>query len=196
MRYNLPASEADTEAFHQFLINPKNFPHQPTETSLSPEQVRTRIGRFVELAAKGKNAWLVFILRETGEFIGYGGFNTFEEITSDQTSSETEPQEKVLMTDLGVMIDHRYWRKGYGTEIMSALTEFACDQLGCGLVRVETGLENEPWRALSTSMGLGAYEDKSGASYDPNQEVLVWKYSSDQWKGAKDAMVADGNWRL
>ncbi|KAK7218969.1 hypothetical protein V2G26_006972 [Clonostachys chloroleuca] len=48
-------------------------------------------------------------------------------------------------TDIGITIDHKHWRKGYGVEAFCGLVEFAHRELGCKLFRVETGLTNEPW---------------------------------------------------
>jgi len=194
------ATELDTEAFHKLLTTPENFPHESPEKDLTPEKLRTRIGGFGESTARGQNAWVVFCLRETGELIGHGGYNTFELVEPGQflgykSGSSTHSGPEKPMTDLGIMIDHRHWRKGYGLEILCALIEYARG-LGCELFRTETGDDNEPWKALMQAAGLGGCKGRGPASYDEKLEVWNWKFDVDQWEQTKKDLEADGKWPL
>ncbi|KAJ0165921.1 hypothetical protein CTA2_9443 [Colletotrichum tanaceti] len=191
------ATDSDADAFHGLMTNPENFPFEEPEKNLTIERLRTRIGRFAEFTANGKNAFMVVVLRETGQLIGYGGYNTFESVDPVEFLSETtlSPGAK-YMTDFGIIIDQSHWRRGYGLELVSVLVEYALVELGCELFRAETGDNNEPWRALMRAAGLADLEGRHQASYDANQEVWVWKFDSGHWKRAKEKMQAEGKWRL
>ncbi|WYZ46651.1 hypothetical protein EsH8_IX_000876 [Colletotrichum jinshuiense] len=191
------AIDSDTESFHKLLTTAENFPFEEPEKGLTIEKLRARIGRFAESTAQGKNAFMVVILHETNQLIGYGGYNTFESAEPAEFLRETtlEPGQK-KMTDIGIVLDHKYWRKGYGLELVSVLVEFARLELGCELFRAETGNDNEPWRALMRAAGLAEFEGKHKASYDANQDVWVWMFDSGHWEQAKTKMQAEGKWLL
>ncbi|KAF6796933.1 acetyltransferase [Colletotrichum sojae] len=193
------AVDSDAEAFLKFLTTPENFPFQETEKDLTLDRIRTRIAKFAELTAKGKHGWVVFVLRETNELIGYGGYNGFKSVDPTEFLSGTTtlpPGEKGNMTDLGIGIDHRHWRKGYGLEILEALVEYARVNLGCELFRTETGDDNQPWRSLMAAAGLGQFESREKASYDANQEVWLWKFDAGHWEKSKAKLQGDGKWLL
>ena len=100
------------------------------------------------------------------------------------------------MTDFGVVLDHRYWRRGFGSEIVCALVEYARRELGCVLFRTETGLENDEWRALMAALGLGRFEERDRASYDGDLECFVWRFEETSWEEVKKGLVADAKWPL
>lgn len=187
------AVESDAAAFHQFLINPKNFPFQPTETDLTLERVIKRIGFFAKTAAEGKHAWVIFTSRETGEFLGYGGFNAFEEVEASEFLGKDASAGKKWMMDWGIMLDHTNWRKGYGLEIGIGLVEHARG-LGAELFRTETDNDNEPWRLLMKALGVSDCEARGNASYDEKVEVWNWKWDLEKWEEAKGKLKAEGKW--
>jgi RimJ/RimL family protein N-acetyltransferase len=193
------AVQSDAEAFRDFLTTPGNFPFQEPEKDLTMDRIRTRIDKFANFTAKREHGWVVFVLRETKELIGYGGYNTFVSVDSAAFlaggTTTLSPGEK-RMTDLGINIDHRHWRKGYGLEILEALVEHARTDLGCELFRTETGDDNQPWRSLMRAAGLGQFESRQKASYDANQEVWVWKFDAGHWEQSKKKLQADGKWLL
>jgi len=191
------ATEADTESLHKFLTTPENFPYEEPEKGLTFEKLRTRIGRFAESTAKGEDAFLIVVHRETSELIGYGGYNTFESVDPGEFLPETtlSPGKK-YMTDIGIIIDHKHWRKGYGLELVSVLFEYARIELHINLFRAETGDDNEPWRSLMRAAGLAEFEGRNKASYDASQDVWVWKFDAGHWEQAKQKMQANGKWAL
>lgn len=193
------AVESDAEAFLNFLTTPENFPFQESEKDLTLDRIRTRIAKFAELTVKGKHGWVVFVLRETNELIGYGGYNGFESVDPAEFLpgvTTLSPGEKRHMTDLGIGIDHKHWRKGYGLEVLEALIEYARTNLGCELFRTETGDDNQPWRSLMAAVGLGEFESREKASYDANQEVWLWKFDAGHWEKSKTKLQAEGKWFL
>ncbi|KAK1510146.1 acetyltransferase [Colletotrichum abscissum] len=82
------------------------------------------------MSADGKNAFLVVETRDTDELIGYGGYNTSESVDPPDVQGS-----KAYMTDIGIIIDHKHWRKGYGLVLISVLIEYAKNELGCQVFR-------------------------------------------------------------
>ncbi|KAK1455629.1 acetyltransferase [Colletotrichum melonis] len=123
------------------------------------------------MSADGKNAFLVVEPRGTDELIGYGGYNTSESVDPPEFLDQTTLQgSKAYMTDIGIIIDHKHWRKGYGLELISVLIEYAKNELGC----------------------LAKFEGWQKASYDEKQEVWVWKFDAGHWKQEKERMQIEG----
>ncbi|KAF0332605.1 hypothetical protein K4K61_005003 [Colletotrichum sp. SAR11_59] len=161
----------DDEALYNLLSTPENQPFDAVQPGLSPEVMRARIGRWKPMTAAGKNAFMVVALRETGEVIGNGGFNCFEDdngtsvAQQDGEDGEDGVRRRPYLTDTGVVLDHRHWGKGYGRETLCAKVEYAVEELGCKVVRVETADDNKPLRALMASLGLAEIETKGPVSY-------------------------------
>lgn len=191
--------DADTISLHDFVLNKANFPHQPVEEGLAVERLRRRITSFRDSTAKGEDGFLGFFLKESdgsvGELVGYGGYNTFESVVpgefygnkdaeqgKDSATAVATATAKQLMTDFGIMLDHRFWRQGFGTEILDALIDYASNKLGVVLFRTETALENAPYIALIRANGLGSFEREQKASYDETQVVKIWSFGVGDWK--------------
>ncbi|KAK1636343.1 acetyltransferase [Colletotrichum phormii] len=190
-------TESDTESFHAIMTAPENFPFEQPEQGLSFEKLRARIEKFAKMSAEGKNAFLVVELRDTNELIGYGGYNTFESVAPTEFLDQTTLSgSETYMTDIGIIIDYKQWRKGYGLELISLLIEYAHNELGCEVFRTETGDDNEPWRALMRAAGLSRFKGRHKASYDEKQEVWVWKFDAGHWRQEKERMQVDGKWPL
>ncbi|KAK1713431.1 hypothetical protein CaCOL14_009347 [Colletotrichum acutatum] len=190
-------TESDIESFHAIMTTPENFPFEEPEKDLTVVKLRARIQKFAKMSAEGKNAFLVVELRGTNELIGYGGYNTFESVDPTEFLDQTTLQgSKTYMTDIGIIIDHKHWRKGYGLELIIVLIEYAQNELGCEVFRAETGDDNKPWRALMRAAGLAKFEGRHKASYDEKQEVCVWKFDAGHWKQERERMQMEGKWPL
>lgn len=194
------ALESDAEGLHRFLTTPENFPHMPYEKELTIENLRGSISRWKDTQAKRANAFLIVVLRETGEVIGQGSYNCFESVAAaPETSADGEAaggQEKKMLTDFGVMLDHQHWRRGLGTEAVCSLVNFAIEELGCTLFRTETAKENEVWRAFMRRVGLEEFESFGPQSYDEKIEGWIWKFDADNWRRLKANAQETGRWPL
>ncbi|EFX04305.1 gcn5-related n-acetyltransferase [Grosmannia clavigera kw1407] len=204
---------ADVDAHYCHNSTPENFPFDVRDTELTPEKARSEIERIIDKTAAGRAALLFFALRDTGELIGHGGYNVFQlldpavylgienkqdEMSADSADTTTNIAlaQKQYLADIGIMLDHKHWRKGFGLETLSAMVEYAQTELGCGLFRIETDLANEPWRALMRAAGLGACESMHKATYDKDLDVWVWKFDTTHWAQAKETIKAAGKWPL
>lgn len=157
-------------------------------------KLRDRIKKMHNDTSQGKYAFLVYTLRDTGEVIGFGSYNPFECIEPAEFLSNADlPAGPKCVCDIGVLIDHRYWRKGYGLEVLVALIEHAIKEIGCELFLFETGIENEPWRGLMHSAGLGRFETRSQSS-DGDGEEWHWRFDLQGWHDAKQELVKKGKW--
>ncbi|KAG9072217.1 hypothetical protein KI688_006441 [Linnemannia hyalina] len=199
------AIPSDAKTLARILSSPENMPYQRGHGSISIDGMLRRIANWNKMASDGSNAFLAIVLRETGEPIGTGGFNCFElhpggadtpapEPSVDPQSSAASGGSPYL-TDIGVMLDHPLWRRGYATEALCASIDFAFTELKCQLIRLETDIENEPWRALMRSLGLGDLEESGVASYDGTTGWL-YKIDVETWETTKTNMKASGKWPL
>ncbi|KAK1991609.1 gcn5-related n-acetyltransferase [Colletotrichum falcatum] len=191
------AVPSDAKAYLGYLTTPANFPFQEPEKDLTMDRIRARIDDFAESTARGENGWIVIVLRDTGELIGNGGYNTFEPVDAAGfllPGTATLPPGERRMTDLGVGINHRHWRRGYALEALEALVEHARASLGCEVFRVETGDDNGPLRSLMRTAGLGGLESRHRASYDASQEVWAWKFDAGHWARSTAKLKGEGKW--
>ncbi|KAF9370900.1 hypothetical protein CPB97_002382 [Podila verticillata] len=176
------AISSDAEKMARILSSPKNMPYLRDNGSISIDGMLRRIANWNKMASDGSNAFLVIALRESGEPIGTGGFNCFEPQSGSADTPASEPSlgccidpqprsadmpassRSPYLTDIGVLLDHPLWRRGYATEALCASIDFAFTELRCQLIRLETNIKNEPWRALMRSLGLGDLEENGASS--------------------------------
>ncbi|TGJ87318.1 hypothetical protein E0Z10_g1452 [Xylaria hypoxylon] len=185
------AIEADAEGMREFITNPVNNPHTPTESDVTIESMRIRVRKWQELTVKGTNGFQVITLRSTGELIGYGGFNCFNLIE--------EPAENAIhryLTDIGIAIAKSQWRKGYGLEALCALTEYAFAELRMARVRIETDFANEPWRRLMHVVGLARFENQQNVTFGEKPMGYTWHVDVANWQVVKEDMQRKGKWPL
>ncbi|KAI0422521.1 acetyltransferase [Xylaria grammica] len=185
------AIKLDAESMREFITNPDNNPHTPTESNVTIESMQTRIGKWQESTAKGIRAFQVIILRSTGELIGYGGYNCFDLI--EEPSEDAAPR---YLTDIGTAIAKSHWRKGYGLEALCALTEYAFAELGIARVRIETNLSNEPWRRLMHAVGLAQFESQQKVTFGEKPMGYTWHFDAANWQAVKEDMQRRDKWPL
>lgn len=195
------ALESDAEGLHRYLTTEKNFPHTPCNQDLTVEKLRGSIGRWKDMQAEGANAFLIIVLRQTGEIIGQGSYNCFEWVTvapgTTKPDAGNAPEgSKKRLTDFGVMLDHQHWGKGLGTEAVCSLVDFAIEELGYSLFRTETAEENEAYKSFIRKVGLQEFETFGPQSYDEMIEGWVWKFDADDWQRVKAKAQENGKWPL
>lgn len=126
--------------------------------------------------------------------------------TKTEAGSESGSDQHVI-GDIGILIDHEYWRNGYALEAMCATIEYAFNDLNCKEIMSDTGYENEPLRALLRSMGLesSAHErvvDALPGQRDPietkveGHRIWTYRFGKELWEEAKKGMRARGRWPL
>ncbi|KAI9832499.1 MAG: hypothetical protein M1819_004288 [Sarea resinae] len=196
----------DAPAIAHLRIDPANSPFMPVEPDLSIEVYQNRIVDWTAAAERGESAFMVIILRDAsdlpvvtstmenrddgaGTLIGFGGFNSLNFARTPDGSAK-----EFRIGDTGIMIDHLHWRKGYALEALCATVEYGLYVLRCEHMLIETRRDNEPWRGLMRSMGLGDVEKERKGNRLHGE--WVYKFGRDIWEEAKAGMVARGKWML
>jgi RimJ/RimL family protein N-acetyltransferase len=125
--------------------------------------------------------------------IGMTGFNSFPK---EGELGDTSTQ--VLVGDTGAMIDYRYARRGYALEAMEAVFEYGFGVLGCGIMSLDTDKENEPWRALMRSMGLGDVEvvRRIEEGNRTGEDEVSYRFDRAKWEICKRGLEERGKWLL
>lgn len=165
--------------------NPENSPYSGAD-SRDPAVYKGRISKWQKANSEGRYAFLVILLRDSGKFIGFGGYNDFRWISPSGDQPDTDRD--ILEVDIGAQIDHEYWRKGFAREAFVAMVEYAFYELGAGQVSCDTNTRNEPWRGLMQSVGLGAKEERQvNPEGHPaaGETSLVWRFTRKYWEAAK-----------
>ncbi|KAJ4388833.1 hypothetical protein N0V93_006294 [Gnomoniopsis smithogilvyi] len=174
----------DAEPFMRFLSDPENFGY---EAGLTIDVFQPRVEKIAARTAAGENAFMIILLRETGDIVGFGGFNSLPRTailnSSERKSDDVLEGSKVLAGDMGISIDHRYHRKGLAREAICALTDFGFDTLGCEYMHMDTLEDNEGFRALMRDMGL---TEKKGDGVEVDDAVFkfAWKSLNYDWDKA------------
>ncbi|CAG9998273.1 unnamed protein product [Clonostachys byssicola] len=187
----------DEEVYYTLSTDQKNYPYEKAETELTRKTITEFIKNVPNYSSAGAAAFFVIELRETGEVIGLCGYNAFNsQKPTDFLKKPEASSEPMSQTDIGITIDHKHWRKGYGVEAFCGLVEFAHRELDCKLFRVETGLINEPWVSLMEKVGLSAFKKSDMSIVEDEKEVWDWRFDVADWAKARRDMVETGKWPL
>ncbi|ROW15876.1 hypothetical protein VPNG_02635 [Cytospora leucostoma] len=201
------ARPADGEALVAYWTNPANFPWE-AEKDLTLDKMLARIDKWAKATEAGKSAFMVIVLRETDEIIGFGGFNNLPytrplggEPIWRMTLKENTEEGAVLVADIGISIDHRYQRKGYAREAICAQAEYGFETLGCAYAHLDTAKDNEPLRSLMRDLGIKEGEGDGGEAVDNAAFVYAgrsYNYDFDKaaWEEIKNYIKRRGRWPL
>jgi RimJ/RimL family protein N-acetyltransferase len=194
------AVPGDAQGIAALRGNPINNPFEGTDSG-DPEEYLRRMVNWRKAHDDGRYAFTVILRRpdpssssagdeieggegEEGELIGFGGFNEFRWIDSP----DGQQGHKVLEVDIGAQIDHKHWRQGYGREAFIGMADYAFTELGAEQVSCDTNTENEPWRGLMKSVGLGKKERAhvNGEGHPgAGEEAWLWQFTREDWANAK-----------
>lgn len=109
---------------------------------------------------------MVICKLDSGEVVGMGGVNAVKE---------------GRVADVGVLIEERWQRRGFGKEALVATVEWAFSEEGgaCDGVLMETMSANRPFRALVRVVGLEEFE--IGRDSGMGFEECVYRFSKADW---------------
>lgn len=199
------AVPSDGEALVTYFSNPANFPW-PAEAELTLEKMLPRIDKWAEATAAGRSAFMVIVLRETDQLIGFGGFNSLPrtEPPGDKTTWEIRKGERegmVLAADVGVSIDHQHQRRGYAKEAVCAVVEYGFEHLGCAYAHLDTQATNEPMKALMGGLGVKGIEGDGSepwpdAAFSFASKSINYDVDRATWEGLREEMRGKGTWPL
>jgi RimJ/RimL family protein N-acetyltransferase len=217
IRSGLPTDAAAQAAL---LSAPQNHPFTPPDSGDVADHLR-RLERWASKQTEGNFGFMVVTLRD-GTFMGFAGFNVFrwgppfdpasydvttalpssdgddgkagEQTGANQGEEGAHEQFKFLEADIGILLDYRHWRQGYAREIIAAQAEYAFNVLGADSISCDTQMENEPWRALMRSMGLGSSETMRPEGRFGDE--WFYRFGRPLWQEAKAGMMKKGIWPL
>jgi [ribosomal protein S5]-alanine N-acetyltransferase len=115
---------------------------------------------------------LAITSRETGDFMGGAGLSNIDR--------------RIGTAELGYWIAEEYWRKGYMTEVISALIDFAFKDLKLNKLNISAYVPNKGSNGLAKKLGFklegttrqDAMPVSTGKVYDTNHWGLLKK----EWK--------------
>lgn len=193
---------SDATAIQKIRTDPLNSPFGGVvNPDLTVNEQAERIAADTITTAEGKNAWMVAIIKDPspddesmeifrvaeGVLMGNTGFNCFP-----LSPSISDPSKEVITADTGVLIHHRFARRGYAIETMSAVIEYGFVELGCGMISLETSFDNEPIRAMMQVMGIAEKEVRMNGE----EKEVAYLIDQNMWESAKQHMKSNGKWYL
>ncbi|KAG0054652.1 hypothetical protein BGZ90_005934 [Linnemannia elongata] len=186
------AIPSDAEAMARILSSPENMPYQKCDDRIPTDEMLRRLTKWNKMASEGSNA-----------FLPHSADTPVSEPSLDD-SIDLQPRSPSLpvsgtspyLTDIGVLLDHSLWRKGYATEALCASINFAFTELKCQLIRMETDIKNEPWRALMRSMGFESLEESAVVSFEGKTTGWIYMLDIETWETTKANLKARGKWPL
>jgi len=195
---------SDVRPFTLLRSDPLNNPFGGVkDPNLTIEQQTVNIEAQAHSNANGQNAWLVVILPDKsqnipadlsvsdGLLIGNTGFNGFP-----LRPSLKDPSKHVLVGDMGFMLDHRFRRRGYALEALSAIFEYGFYELGVEQINLNPFKINEPFQGLMRALGLGETGKVFLAGDGSLGEQIAYRFEKEQWEEAKKELKESRKWPL
>lgn len=199
------AAPSDGEALVAYFSNQANFPW-PAEKDLTLDKMLPRIDKFADATARGQSAFMVIALRETGQLIGFGGFNNLPrtEPLGDKPAWEIRNgsgEGTVRVADVGVSIDHQHQRRGYAREAVCATLEYGFENLGCAYAHLDTQKDNEPMKALMAGLGVKGVEGDGSESVEDAafgfaSKAVNYEFDGATWNSVREELRKKGTWPL
>ena len=137
-------TEEDIPALHKILSDPVTMSFWPKP--FSEEQSLAWIARVLKSYNVHCFGRLKIILKESGELIGDCG------IVFDNTI------DGIIENDLGYIIHHPHWRKGYASEAANAVVSFAMGVLGIDRICANMAFNNIA--SIKTAKKTGMLKEK------------------------------------
>ena len=175
---------SDASSYIALFLNPPNFAYEPVKPS---ENLRTIHGceeyirGIIDSSNKGESAQMVFViptdptaplLDENNKpiqhpVIGTGGINRLF------------MKNGLKYTDVGIVIDSKEARKGYGTEVLTEIVNMAFGEYGAEIVQLEIMAVNGPFDSF---MKKNFGEFKGVERDGPYGREKVWEIWRAEWE--------------
>lgn len=157
-----PLIEEDAEeAFKNWTGDPEVAKFMRWDVHKSVDETREWIKSEVDMAKEGGLYDWAFVLKETGELIGSGGF-----IFSEDAG----------LYELGYNIMKKYWNRGYATEAAQAIVKFAVNELKLKKLYCCHAKDNTASGRVMEKAGFVYWRDGSYESRDGNKKYACREY--------------------
>lgn len=94
------------------------------------------------------------------------------------------------------MLDHRFRRRGYALEALSAIFEYGFYELGVEQINLNPFKINEPFQGLMRALGLGETGKVFLAGDGSSGEQIAYRFEKEQWEEAKKELKESRKWPL
>ena len=149
----------DVDALHKILSDKKTMNFWPAP--FTTEQSKEWILRSIKSYAENKFCRFAVELKESGELIGDCGI-LISELDGKQEN------------DLGYIIYHDYWGRGFGTEAAQACLDYAFDELG--LIRIAANMAFDNYASIRVAEKIGMKKEKKYLN-KRNRNLLTFLYA-------------------
>ncbi|HEX6293323.1 MAG TPA: GNAT family N-acetyltransferase [Herpetosiphonaceae bacterium] len=154
-----PYTEADIDRVMPIFTDPTTMVFWPQP--FTADAVAAWVRRSIELFATAGIGRMLVEHRETGAPMGDCGI----------VQAEINGQQEY---DLGYIIDHRFWRQGYGTECARACLDDGIQRLG--LKRVVANMPHDHTASMRVAEKLGM--QREATFHNPrNRNILTYLYA-------------------
>ncbi len=131
--------EADSPCLFKIWSNPDVTKFMNIENFSGENQAKEMINFLNELSAQNKAMRYTIIEAKTNQILGSCGFNTLDY--------------ENMKAEIGYDLDSTFWGKGYGTEAVSYLVDYAFEHLN--FIRIEAKVEPENLNSIKVLQKLG-----------------------------------------
>lgn len=149
----------DIKDLYKILSDPITMSFWPTPFTLS--QVEGWVNRNIESYRNNGFGRLALILKETMELVGDCGIMI----------TETDGKETI---DLGYIISHKYWNKGYGTEAARACAKYGLEDLKLKKIYANMAHDNIASKIVAENIGMKREKEFYNKR---NREILTYLYT-------------------
>ncbi len=133
------ARQEDWRAMYENIwSHPESARYMLWNVSVSEAEAEARMERTIAFQAAHDHHWLV-VEKASGEAIGFAGLQELEPGICEET---------------GIAVGPAFTGRGYGKQILNALTEYARDHLGAGKFTACCRSENAASRNMQLSCGF------------------------------------------
>ncbi len=147
------------DMYHNLWSHSESAKYMLWKVTTSEEEAQTRMERMIVFQTTKEYQWTVYE-KKSGQAIGFAGLEKLEADVYGET---------------GIAIGPSFIRRGYGKQILTALVDFARDELGAKKFVASCRSANEASRRLIVSCGF-SYSHSEEKVDARNEEVYMLEY--------------------
>lgn len=151
------------EMYYNLWRHPESAKYMLWNVTTSEEDAVARMERTIAFQAAHDHHWLV-VEKRSGQAIGFAGL---------------EVREPGICGETGVALGPDFVGKGYGTQILNALVEYARDELGAKQFKACCREQNTASRNLQLSCGFHYTHSEEKVDPRDNSNYVLEHYEKD-----------------
>ncbi|MBR2049008.1 MAG: GNAT family N-acetyltransferase [Oscillospiraceae bacterium] len=139
--------------------HPESAKYMLWDVTTSEADAISRMERTIRFQSEHPFHWTV-VEKKSGQAIGWAGLRQVDDVTCEET---------------GIALGPDFTGKGYGTQLLNALTDFARDQLGAKRFLACCRSQNEASRRLQRACGF-RFTHREAMTDPRNDEPYILEY--------------------